>query len=125
LEIKANAGFMQAFISLEAYDKEKEKGHHPEELVKKQNEQLSKYKNAFETNNVYMLLPTLESAHQKNYKTSYEGYKNNFKKNTGLPKNNLLVLSNDLNLNLGNKKSDIQKNKMTDEFEKMLDKIIK
>ena len=86
MEIKANAGFMQAFISQEAYDKEKRKGHNPEVLVKEQKEQLIKYKNAFKTNNVYMFLPTLESAHQKNYKTVYEGYKNNFKKNTGLPK---------------------------------------
>ena len=128
IEVKANAGWMQAFISPEAYKRDKKKDRQPDELVKKQKEQLYKYKDAFETNNVYMFLPTLGSAHQKGYKTNYEGYKNNFKKNTGFPQDNLIILSSDLSLNLGKKnieKSDIDKKKLTDEFEKMLHKFIK
>jgi hypothetical protein len=129
LEIKAKAGWIQAFISPETYKKDKENGkYNPDDVVKKQNEQLFKYKKIFNTNNIYMFLPTLESAHRKKHKTTYGDYKINFNKNTDLPKNNLIILSKDLNLNLSRKNIDentISKEKLTNEFEMMLNKIIK
>ena len=125
VEVKANAGWMQCFISPEAYKKDDEKGRHPEELIESHKKQLTKYNDTFGTSDVYMFLPTLKSVHRKNYKTDYEGYKNNFEKNTGLPEDKFVILSSDLHLDLAwenVKKGDIDKEKLTRDFEKMLDR---
>jgi hypothetical protein len=125
VEVKAKAGWMQSFISPEAYIRDEKNNKQPKEFVEKYKEQLKKYKKEFETDNIYMLLPTLASVHKKTYKTKYEGYKENYRKNTEFPKDKFVILSKDLNLNLAKKnikENEIKKDELTDEFEKMLNK---
>ena len=116
---------MQCFISPETYKRDEAKRNHPERLIESHKKQLTKYRDTFGKCDVYMFLPTLKSVHRRYYETTYEGYKNNFKKNTGLPKDNFIVLSNDLYLDLAWKDIDIDKGKLTDDFEKMLDRYTK
>jgi hypothetical protein len=128
LEVKANAGWMQCFISSEMYKKDEAKGNHPERLIESHKKQLTKYRDTFGKCDVYMFLPTLKSVHREKYETKYEGYKNNFEKNTGLSKDKFVILSNYLQLNLAEKKitkDDIKIEQLTDDFEKMLDRFTK
>ena len=75
-----------------------------------------------------MFLPTLKSVHRRYYETTYEGYKENFTKNTGLPEDKFVILSCDLHLDLAWEnvtEGDIDKGKLTRDFEKMLDRYTK
>jgi hypothetical protein len=66
VEIKAKAGWIQAFFSPETYKNEKLKGkYNPDDILEKQKKQLEKYRETFNTDNIYMFLPTFESVHRK------------------------------------------------------------
>ena len=62
--------------------------------------------------------------HRKKYKATIESYKIVFYKRTGLPKKNLVVLSNNLILNLSKAKKTDNLD-LTNDFEFMFESIIK
>ncbi|MGA2522804.1 MAG: hypothetical protein ABSF65_01475 [Candidatus Bathyarchaeia archaeon] len=108
LEIKAKAGWIQAFFSSERANKDLAKlkegksNFDPEALIQRVSMQFKKY---YETYNispeqVFVLLPSLALVHRKSSSRILDDYVNDFANNSGLPKNNLILLSNNLLLDL-------------------------
>lgn len=128
IEVKIKGGWIQPFFSQERYDDDviknsnKTRPFNPQTIVDKQNEQLQKYNVLFDNPIVFVLLPTFNMIHRQKYTATLSDYKIVFHKRTGLPKKNLVVLSNNLLLNLGQiKESDAFD--LTNEFEFMFDTI--
>lgn len=126
IEIKAKGGWIQPFLSPERYEKDKHKfdnGHsyNPDDLVQKFRSQLSKYTEKFNLtkNDIYFFLPTLALVHRKKYKSNLSDYYNYFSITSELPKENFIILSENLRLDLAHK-PDIQALNSTNNFERML-----
>ena len=124
IEVKAKAGWIQPFFSTERYAKDEAKFAedgllNPELLVQGVREQLEKYRGAFglTENDVFMLLPTLALVHRKRSETDLGGYLKNFESNSGLPAENLILLSSNIDLDLSYKLGDLEP---TDGFERLL-----
>ena len=133
IEIKARVGWMQAFFSKEqeeaarARQKVNLRLKDPEEAIAEAKLQLDKYIDAFDIgkDQLFMLIPSLKQAHRKKYShLSYENYKEVFAENSKLTKNNLVVLTSDLEYEVGNHKGKYGQaptpGTITCEFEKMV-----
>lgn len=130
IEIKVKAGWIQPFLSQDRFDndslkyKNKKSKSNPVDLVEKLKNQLLKYKNVFdlEVENIFFLLPTLDNVHRNHYKKELLDYVEYFEKTSGLPADNLILLSKNIKLNLsepGNNPS----LEPTTSFERMLNTI--
>lgn len=127
IEIKAKAGWIQPFFSSEREKKDVKKlkdgtgKYNPKDLIKRQKVQLSKYVKTFKISKeqIFLLLPTLSGVHRKNSNRKLSDYEDDFIRNSGLSKDNLILLSKNLSLNLSSecKRKDY---KPTDEFEKFI-----
>ncbi len=128
LEIKAKAGWIQPFLSLERYQHDKNRLQNglskfdPDDLIAQSRSQLKKYFEAFDITekDVFLFLPTLALVHRKKYNTELEGYYQYFSTTSGLPKENLILLSQ-------NKSLDLSKNVLepspTTDFEGLLTRL--
>lgn len=132
VEIKARAGWIQPFFSKEREKKDIRKlkkgtsKFDPKDLIKKQKSQLSKYIKTFKINKeqIFMLLPTLSGVHRKTSNRKFSDYEKDFVRNSGLKKENFILLSKNLILDLDPecKRKDYQP---TDRFEKFIKKLKK
>lgn len=108
IEIKVKAGWIQPFLSQDRFDndsvryKNKKSKSNPVELVDKLKNQLLKYKNVFdlEMENIFFLLPTLDNVHRLHYNKELLDYVEYFEKTSGLPADNLILLSKNMKLDL-------------------------
>jgi hypothetical protein len=108
VEIKARAGWIQPFFSSERAGKDMAKlregksTFNPEDLIRRVNNQFRKYCVTYSITpkQVFVLLPTLALVHRKRSKRVLKDYENDFARNSGLPRNNLILLSNNLRLDL-------------------------
>lgn len=113
LELKAKTGWIQPLFSYDRFEKDMEKfktkkiGRNPNDLIKRIADQMDKYVSTFgiQKQNIFFILPTFREAHRKKYNKKLEDYRNFFKKNIGLENKNIIVFSNNLNLDLDNVKS--------------------
>jgi hypothetical protein len=124
VEVKAKAGWIQPFFSAERYALDEAKfaeggDLNPEVLVQGVRKQLDKYREAFglTEGDVFMLLPTLALVHRKKSETDLSGYLKNFESNSGLPAENLILLSSNIQLDLSYKVGDLEP---TNGFERLL-----
>lgn len=132
IEIKARAGWIQPFFSGEREKKDTRKlndgigKYDPKDLIKRQKAQLSKYVKTFKIDKeqIFLLLSTLSGVHRKNSNRKLSDYENDFIRNSGLSKDNLILLSKNLSLNLGLecKRKNYQP---TNSFEEFIDKTSK
>lgn len=127
VEIKAKAGWIQPFFSSEragkdmAKLKEGKSSFNPDDLIKRVSAQFKKY---YETYNVtpeqiFVLLPSLALVHRKRSKRILDDYEKDFARNSGLPKSNLILLSNNLLLDLSPIKEG-KKYEPTGHFERLI-----
>lgn len=125
IEIKAKAGWMQGFFSPERFAKDKAKfdlkegALDPDVRNDKSRDQLGKYFNTFDirSEHVFLLLPTLALVHRKKSKMDLEGYYDYFSQTSSLPRENLILLSGNMSLDLSYKMGDLLP---TGNFERML-----
>lgn len=128
IEVKAKAGWIQPFLSPERFAHDKlrlssgKTQFDPDSLITNSRNQLKKYCTTFQitNDNVYLFLPTLALVHRKKYKTELEGYYNYFATTSGLPKENLILLSSNKRLDLSHVHGNLDP---TNNFERMLNKI--
>jgi hypothetical protein len=128
IEVKAKAGWIQPFLSPERYQTDKAKlesgksSFDPETLVANSRYQLKKYFDTFgiTNNDVFLFLPTLALVHRKKYTTDLNGYYDYFATTSGLPKDNLVLLSHNKRLDLSYMTDDLSP---TYDFEKLLTKL--
>ena len=73
---------------------------------------------------VYLLLPTLTLVHRKKSERKILDYKKDFSKYSGLHKENFILLSENLNLNLSSKNIPDNHFNPTNEFERNLIRVI-
>ncbi len=111
IEVKAKAGWIQPFFSKETYfnDMKKlrsgESKFDPKDLIERLKNQLNKYRDTYNIKNkqIFMLLPSLIHVHRKNSSQKIKDYELQFSKNSGLPKENLILFSNNPSLDLSQK----------------------
>jgi len=131
IEIKATGGWIRPFLSKERFNKDTEKFMNgefktdPKDFIREQKEKLTKYQKTFKLKKekVFFFIPTLGAVHNKNYKSKLPDYYKYFNEVSGLPKQNLVLLSSELTLGLNNKEVDLKKLSPINNFEKMLSKI--
>jgi hypothetical protein len=127
VEIKASAGWIQPFISNARYDRDKnmeiakKTNFDPDKFIAQQKNQLDKYQEVFKLHpkDIFYLLPTVAAAHRKTDAETIADYHDNFQRVSGLPKENLILLSSNLSLKLSD---NIIKEELcpTEDFENML-----
>ena len=108
IEIKAKAGWIQPLFSKKRYQKDKKKlkegrsSFNPEELINKTKTRLKKYCQTYniEPKQIFVILPSLERVHRKTLTEKLEDYEKWFAKSSELPKENFILLSKNLNLDL-------------------------
>ena len=130
IEIKAKAGWIQPFLSPERFQNDKKRfqsgksGFDPDALIENSRNQLKKYFDTFGITNkdVFLFLPTLALVHRNKYTTDFEGYYEYFATTSGLPKDNLILLSCNKRLDLSNVTGELSP---TNDFEKLLTKLAK
>jgi len=129
IEIKARGSWIQPFLSSERYKNDKRKlanGHtfDPDEMIKNQRNQLAKYMKVFDLtkSEIFYLLPTLDGVHRLKYESKLNDYFNYFGETSQIPKENFILLSTNMVLNLGCK-PDLNNLQPTDYFEGMIHKI--
>ena len=128
IEIKAKAGWMQAFFSKEREAKYLAKFNSgksdkdPRKQIAEIRGQLLKYSNKFGIgkDRIFMLLPTFALVHRKKSQRTMNDYLADFETNSTLSKDNLLIMSNNLRLDLGKKTLDSTNINPTDRMEKFL-----
>lgn len=128
IEVKAKAGWIQPFLSPERYQNDKRRlqngksNFDPDSVIASSKNQLKKYFDTFGITNkdVFLFLPTLALVHRKKYTTDLKGYFEYFATTSGLPKDNLILLSENKRLDLSYKTKDLSP---TDNFEKLLTKL--
>jgi len=127
IEVKAKAGWIQPFFSKERYAKNMKKlrsgesDFDPRDLIKKVKNQLKKY---YETYNikpkqVFVLLPSLKLVHRKKSTQQIKDYETQFRKNSGLSHESLILLSNNPLLDLSSNSSR-KEYQPTNNFEKVI-----
>lgn len=126
IEVKAKAGWMQSFFSNIRRDKDFEQNKNPDELIAKVKKQIDKYVQieGANKNKVFVLLPTFIHVSRKNNDETVEDFRKAFAYNSGLSKDNLILLSKNKSLNLADIKND-DKIDATDDFERFIEKIEK
>lgn len=133
VEIKAKAGWIQPFFSSERVQKDLKRKHEgksdydPIEKIGQIRKGLEAYAYNFDLpyQKVYLLLPTLAMVHRKKSKRTIEDYKADFAKNSGLNKDNLILLSDNLNLNLDSRDLKDSELSPTKDFEDFINEIQK
>jgi hypothetical protein len=113
IEVKAKAGWMQPFFSSERERKdmlrlkEQKSDFNPKELIKKVRKQLKKYHQTYHIarQRVFLFLPSLVSVHRKQSERQVKDYEEDFIRNSDLPRDNLILLSNNLLLDLSSNPS--------------------
>jgi hypothetical protein len=108
IEIKAKAGWMQSFFSKEREIKDTKRlengeiDHGPQKLIEDMRNQLIKYITTYKINKgqIFVFLPTLICVHRKGSKRTLKDYENDFVKNSKLKKENFILLSKNLILDL-------------------------
>lgn len=114
IEIKAKAGWIQPFLSQDRFDydmkrlNDKKSKFNPNDLINTSKAQLKKYMQTFnvESDGIFFLLPTLILVHRQRYKKELYDYTEYFKKTSGLPSDNLVLLSTNMLLDLSNVNGD-------------------
>lgn len=125
IEVKAKAGWIQPFLSSERYQHDKNRLANgksifdPDDLISNSKNQLNKYFTTFglTNNDIFLFLPTLALVHRKKYLTELPEYYTYFASTSGLPAENLILLSNNMRLDLSYKTTDLDP---TDNFEKLM-----
>ncbi|MVN23549.1 hypothetical protein [Mucilaginibacter arboris] len=128
IEVKAKAGWIQPFFSSDRYQHDKNRLTNgkslfdPDSMIENSRNQLKKYFTTFEltNNDIFLFLPTLALVHRKKYLTELPQYYSYFASTSGLPAENLILLSNNMRHDLSYKTSDLHP---TDNFEKLLTKL--
>jgi len=123
IEVKAKAGWMQPFFSSERERKdmiklkERKSDFDPRELIKKVRKQLKKYYQTYHiaSRRVFLFLPSLVLVHREKSTRQVEDYEKDFIRNSDLPRDNLILLSNNLSLDLSSNPSRTEYNP-TDRF---------
>lgn len=113
IEVKAKAGWIQPFFSSERVKKDLirlrqgKTDFDPRERIKKVSKQLEKYYRTYgmTPRHVFVFLPSLILVHRKKSKRQVEDYEKDFIKNSGLSRDNLILLSNNPSLNLSSNPS--------------------
>lgn len=130
IEIKAKGGWIQPFLSSDRYKNDKikfEAGHpfNPQDLIDKQQLQLSKYTSTFnlDADDIFFLLPTMALVHRKKYNATLEDYYHYFSLTSKISKDNFILLSTNLRLDLAFK-PDLSALQPTNNFEKMLQRLM-
>lgn len=129
IEIKAKAGWIQPFLSQDKYDYDMirlnsgKSTFNPDVLIANSKKQLQKYQEAFklESEDIYFFLPTLFLVHRKRYDKEVWDYADYFEKTSGLYRDNLILLSSNMLLDLSNAES--TKLQPTQSFERMIYKL--
>ena len=100
IEIKAKVGWIQPVFSKRAVERDPKNA---KVTIKSFKEQLEKYQEKFKIkkNQIFVLIPSLKEAHRAEGILSE--YVSNFVNNSGLDKNNLMLLSENLKLDLDKK----------------------
>jgi len=132
VEIKAKVGWMQYFFSKEREKKDLKKMKEgksdwdPRKAIKVARNQLFKYVKTYKINKnqIFVFLPTLSMVHRKTSSRKLSDYEKDFAKNSGLKKENFLLLSKNLTLDLSPdcKRKDYQP---TDKFERFIKRLRK
>lgn len=125
IEIKAKVGWIQPFFSPNRLKRDQERlksgesAYDPDAAIQLSKNQLSKYVTNFQItpNDIFLLLPTLALVHRKKYETTLPDYYEYFGVTSGLPAENLILLSSNLNLDLSKRLGDLMP---TGNFERML-----
>lgn len=131
IEIKAKAGWIQPFFSSERVKKDLERlergdsNFNPKDMIAQLRKSLESYAYNYDIDykKVFLLLPTLALVHRKKHKRELEDYKKDFAENSGLPKENLIIFSKNLRLDLALNKFKLEDYEPTDEFENFLKKL--
>lgn len=132
IEVKVKAGWMQEVFSDERYNKDLEKYKagkiklNPAERRGKARNQLSKYEEKLNVpiERVFVLLASLENVHRKKYvNANVDTYKQTFIRNTGLPEENIVVLTSTLDKDLS-KIASVDEVEASNDFEKIVQKIL-
>lgn len=131
IEIKVKAGWIQQIFSdrrfnydLERYNTDKIKIH-PKEKVAEVKEQFDKYSELFgiDRKNVFVLIASLSNVHRKKeVKADVNTYKRTFVRNAELGIDNLVVLSNNVNVDIS-KEDDLSLYEPSEDFERMLERL--
>lgn len=127
IEVKAKAGWIQPFFSKERYAKDIKKlksgesDFNPRDLIKKVKKQLEKYCKTYniKREQIFVLLPSLTLVHRKKSIQKIKDYKIWFEKKSRLPRENLILLSNTLLLDLSSNPSR-KEYQPTNNFEKFV-----
>jgi hypothetical protein len=130
IEIKAKAGWIQPLLSQDRYDSDMlrlsngKSKFNPDDLIASSKNQLQKYQNTFEldTEDIYFFLPTLCLVHRKRYDKQVWDYCGYFEKTSGLSRDNLILLSSNMLLDLSRANSTTQL-QPTSSFERMIYKL--
>lgn len=129
VEIKSKAGWIQPFFSNEREKKDAAKfkngaEYDPKAQIEKIRGQLLKYsdKLGIDKKMTFMLLPTLAHVHRKKSTRKLGDYFSDFARNSHLPKENLILLSANMSLDLARKCSpaDYMPTKQFEDFAKVL-----
>jgi len=133
IEVKVKAGWMQEVFSDRRFKHDMDRFKNgadipdPNDRVGRVSKQLDKYREKLNVpiENVYVVLASLANVHRKKYKDSnVDTYKDTFVKNTGLPKDNLVVLTKTLDKHLGNIMS-VEEIEASNDFERIIDMILR
>ncbi len=128
IEVKAKAGWIQPFLSPERFQNDKRRlqngksGFDPDTLITNLRKKLKKYSDTFGITNkdVFLFLPTLALVHREKDTTDLDGYYNYFATTSGLPRDNLVLLSKNKRLDLSYMSNELSP---TNDFEKLLTKL--
>ncbi|TCK98052.1 hypothetical protein EDC19_0467 [Natranaerovirga hydrolytica] len=131
IEIKVKAGWIQQIFSRKRYEHDMKRYEEnlidvsPDKRVTEVRNQFDKYQKAFNigSSKIFVLVSTLSDVHRKKYDyLNVNDYKHSFIRHTDLPFNNLVVLSNNLNIDIS-KEENISIYEPSSDLEKMLDTI--
>lgn len=131
IEIKAAVGFMRHLFNKEIYKKELQKykehisNKSPYDSIVRLRKKLLSYakESNIKLNRVFVLIPTLRAAHRKKSDLEIDDYIEQFSKATKIPKENLIILSE--NLKTGIKRAKRNDYKQTTGFEDFIEIISK
>lgn len=133
VEIKAKIGWMQPVFSGEIFKKDmarlksKKSQYSPKSTVDAFKGQVRKHCRAHKVpkDAFFLLLPSLSNAHRTGSKEKLKDHEAHFVKSSGLPKENFVLLSENLEFHLGDNSVGRKEYKTTDRFERMVERVEK
>lgn len=128
IEIKARTSYAKSFFSKLIYEKAIDpKNNQHDILNQKCRDQINKYLKCFKCkpSDFYYIVPSLFGSHGKTSTETLKQHLDFFKKESGLPRNNFVLLSNNMNLDLSNLKQELNENELqpTSLLEDMMKKL--